>query len=41
MAVVYDPFTLSSSGQIQIACHSRWAFNVLATEAVEVIKNIR
>jgi HK97 family phage major capsid protein len=39
--VLYDPFTYGSTGQIQVIATSRVAFNVLATEAVEIIEGVR
>ena len=39
--VLYDPFTYGSTGQIQVITTSRVAFNVLATEAVEIIEGVR
>jgi HK97 family phage major capsid protein len=40
-AVLYDPYTYASTGQIQVISTSRVAFNVLATEAVEIIEGVR
>jgi HK97 family phage major capsid protein len=39
--VLYDPFSYASTGQIQVISTSRVAFNVLATEAVEIIEGVR
>jgi HK97 family phage major capsid protein len=39
--VLYDPYTYASTGQIQVISTSRVAFNVLATEAVEIIEGGR
>jgi hypothetical protein len=40
-AVLYDPYTYASSGQVQVISTSRIAFNVLANEAVEIIEGVR
>jgi len=39
--VLYDPFSYASTGQIQVISTSRVVFNVLATEAVEIIEGVR
>jgi HK97 family phage major capsid protein len=39
--VLYDPFSYASTGQIQVITTSRVAFNVLATEAIEIIEGVR
>jgi HK97 family phage major capsid protein len=39
--VLYDPFSNASTGQIQMITTSRVAFNVLATEAIEIIEGVR
>jgi len=40
-AILYDPYSYASSGQVQIVAHSRLALNVLATEGTEVITGVR
>ncbi len=40
-AVLYNPFSYASTGQIEVITTSRVAFNVLATEAVEIIEGVR
>jgi HK97 family phage major capsid protein len=40
-AVLYDPFTYGSTGQIQVITTSRVAFNVLATEGIEIIEGVK
>jgi len=39
--VLYDPFSYASTGQIQVITTSGVVFNVLATEAVEIIEGVR
>ena len=39
--VLYDPYSFASTGQIQVITTSRVAFNVLATEAIEIIEGVR
>jgi hypothetical protein len=39
--VLYDPFSYASTGQVQVITTSRVAFNVLATEAIEIIEGVR
>jgi HK97 family phage major capsid protein len=40
-AVIYNPFSYASAGQIEVITTSRVAFNVLATEAIEIVKGVR
>jgi HK97 family phage major capsid protein len=39
--VIYDPYTYSSTRQVQVVQHSRVAFNVLNVEGVEIIEGVR
>lgn len=39
--LLYDPYSFASTRQVQIVRHSRFAFNVLNVEAVEIIKGVR
>jgi HK97 family phage major capsid protein len=38
---IYNPFSYASTRQIEVVSHSRLAFNVLNTEALEIIEGIR
>ena len=39
--VLYDAYSFASTGQVQVITTSRVAFNVLATEAVQIIEGVR
>ena len=40
-AVLMDPYSLAANGQVRVITAVRVAFNLLATEGVQVIKNVR
>ena len=39
--VIYDPFSYTSTREIEVVMYSRLAFNVLNTQAVEIIEGVR